>query len=388
MRRFKRQENQISSRFGSKLTDGSFKPKIAIGFNVEPKIAIGLSADNDTYQFNFESIAEFTKAAPIIVERFKKEGCWDLIEMPAHVNILDPVTNIKTPILETTFDKVKPTSTNIVNQKLEAEKSKYKKELDDACKYINELRNNEDINTESMRTFMAAENHLYIKNMTRIDELRMRYEAEFIPIVSIWAFEKKMFEAKAAACMRVFMESVGPEARNHIDIWLTRGEFRRAWYELNALYGADKKAHNPDPNNILTEVMCEDNDEDFSEYISYIDDIICTSKTEDNSNHNLNNPKLYPPKIYTVSKPCTTCGKTGHIASKCWSNVKCNICSKMGHPTERCRLLLGYVVKGSKKRNRAYKSSNIVDPDTPKLGKNKVSFADNFVANLKKKKTK
>jgi hypothetical protein len=76
------------------------------------------------------------------------------------------------------------------------------------------------------------------------------------------------------------------------------------------------------------------------------------------------------------------------ILNKCWSNVKCSICGKMGHPTERCRIPLGYVIKGSKKRNKAYKSSNIVDPDTPKLGKNKVSFVDNVVANLKKKKTK
>jgi hypothetical protein len=355
-----------------------------------------LSADNDTYYFNFGSSKEFAIAVPILVQRFKEKNCWDLVEMQDDMNILDPVTNTRTPIVETIFEKVKPTIANTVNQKIEAEKNKYKKELDDAYKYVKQLRNNGDIDNQAMMIFLGGEYNLYGENMSRLTELKVKYELEFIPAIRLWSTEKKRFEAKAAACMRVFTESIGPAARNHIAIWLNKGEFRRAWYELNTLFGADKK----DTEDIEI-------DEDFNAHIAYtyINNLYLEDQEDENNNefkidqevnsnentgnHNLNNPRLYPQKINAHKfEVCTECGKTGHNRSNCWLDIKCGNCGHMGHPIGRCRLLYQASMKDLKKKKKSRKASKIMNNDSPIVSKKKVSCVDNFVANLMKQKKK
>jgi hypothetical protein len=459
MKRFRKPRNKRSFRFGSRRSDGSFKPKIAYG----------LSADNDTYQFNFGSFAEFALAVPRIEECFKKEGCWDLVEMQDHMNLLDPTTNIRTPIVETTFEKVEPTYANTVQVKIDEKKAKYKRDFDYNVEMIMEAREFDEIDNNVMRELIYEEEKTYKKQLNKLIELEERYDKELTPKINLFITEKKIHESKAAKCMKVFTETIGPSARNHITTWLANGEFRRAWYELNNFYGAAMGGTRNIASvmNILANAIYKGNEEDFNGHIAYMNNLfqIMESvgapvsdgmkvlymresilrgnhlpfldtinfykhirnttyfdflnalqtehsnhliekdqerllreqfnkmKIEERTSHNLNNPRLYPPKLNAVNHDntkCAKCGKTGHDISDCWLNIKCGNCGKMGHPTERCRLLFTSAVKDMKKEKKALKASikasKIVDPDAPKLGKNKVSFVDNFVANMKKQK--
>lgn len=59
------------------------------------------------------------------------------------------------------------------------------------------------------------------------------------------------------------------------------------------------------------------------------------------------------------TKVCESCGKTGHIITECWANIKCEFCKKVGHPENKCY---------SKQRQADSRVWGGAGPDTRSLG--------------------
>lgn len=187
-----------------------------------------------TVLFSNGSSLDWQRSREKLVNKFKEEGCWTLVEVPTDmVPEPNPLIN-QLLLVEVLFNEVEP-SRNTIEEKLV--------QYDQECETLHAenvaLINAAGLTASDRAKQLLANNQDFSKRKFNRKQVGEDLEKIFLNQVSLYESKKREHERKVASCIKVFTNYIGPSALSVVKTHLEQNKFRRSWYELDKHYSAD-----------------------------------------------------------------------------------------------------------------------------------------------------
>lgn len=174
----------------------------------------------------------FAVIRPDFVSMLKQNDCEETVSRPA--NMVPVPTDEQVLLTETSFTEIEPTRQEMIINKLIIYDQLIIAHRDEALQEVN-AANMAAARAEQIRTI----NSTYRNRVFDKLKLQSEYERSFMSAHSDWETHKIRLSTKSANCAKVFALVFSPSALGSAREFVERGEFRRAFYELDRQYSSE-----------------------------------------------------------------------------------------------------------------------------------------------------
>jgi hypothetical protein len=192
-----------------------------------------------THQFAEASTLSFAIHKEQLVEQFRIENVWDLVEMPAHL----PGVPVMPPgLMESTVDSIAPPITFVADKMQIYDARSAQLIIDQEQIILDNIPGVENNTAAGQAVRTARRPHRLSAETSRLDriskrdQIRDNYEKEYHILAENHKNRVEKFKEKQSKCRSVFSKMLSDSVRSRVRDLLQESRFREAWRRLEIHY--------------------------------------------------------------------------------------------------------------------------------------------------------